>query len=177
MLVAARSRTCRHMLRCLHWASLREARRTAYLTTPYFVPDRRTLLEIAKAARRGVDVRLLVPRRSDVPLARWAGFPPFRDLLTAGVRIFEYLPRPLHAKTGVFDGELATVGTANLDYRSFFINRELNFVARDPAVADLMEKQFLQDLEESAELTAATWSGSRFERAAGVLARPLRRWL
>jgi len=77
-------------------------------------------------------VRLLVPHKSDVFLTQWAARAAYASLLKAGVRIYEYLPRVLHAKTAVIDGAWGTVGTANLDYRSLYLNYELNFVTQAP---------------------------------------------
>ncbi len=169
---------CRHALHCLYMELFRHARRRVYVTTPYFVPDHRTQHALTAAAERGVDVRLLVPAKSDVPLTRWAAQAAYATLLRSGVRIFEYQPRVLHAKTAVADGAWATLGTANLDYRSFFLNYELNLVSRDPELCLCLEKQFLRDLDEAVEITAGKWArrhwGHHFLEMIGWLAR---RWL
>lgn len=178
VLLPNHTRSCRHRLRCVFDQMFGSATDRIDLTTPYFVPDIRTQRRIAVAARRGVKVRLLVPAKSDVPLARWAARASYEALLQAGVRIFEYLPRMLHAKTAVVDESWAMIGTANLDYRSFFLNYELNLVSRDPSLCERLCTQFEADLLQSREILAAAWSRrpfvQRLYEAVGWLAR---RWL
>jgi cardiolipin synthase A/B len=133
------------------------ARERIWVTTPYFVPDRRTQSQLVAAARRGVDVRLLAPGKSDVPVVRWAAHAAYARLLRAGVRIWEYQPRVLHAKTLLADRDWATVGTANLDYRSLFVNDEINLVATDGSLNAQLAGQFERDLAESRQITAGAW--------------------
>ncbi len=178
VLVPNLSRVCRQQVHCLYLRLLRSARSRLYLTTPYFVPDRRTQSELMTAAARGVDVRLLLPGKSDVPITRWAARAAYATLLSAGVRIFEYQPRMLHAKTAVVDGTVATVGTANLDYRSFFVNYELNLFSGTLGLCAALEQQFHLDLAEAEEITPRGWS----QRASiGMVAEAVgwvtRRWL
>ncbi len=177
-LMTNHSRDCREQLRCIFTDMLAGAGHSIYLTTPYFIPDRRTQRLLNAAAGRGVDVRLLVPRKSDVRLAQWAAQAAYAELLENGVRIYEYLPRMLHAKTIVADGRYATVGTANLDYRSFFVNYELNLFTRDPALCQKLNAQFQNDLKEAEEITERKWKrrfwGGRLFELIGWLAR---RWL
>lgn len=178
ILVHNHTRTCRHRLRCIYADAFTFARHRIYLTTPYFVPDHHTQRGLRAAARRGVDVRLLVPGKSDVRITQWAARAAYADLLAAGVRIYEYQPRVLHAKTAVADGEWAMLGTANLDYRSLFVNYELNLVTRDPDLAAKLEQQFREDLDESERIQPAPWDRrgwpSRLSEVVGWLGR---RWL
>lgn len=178
VLLPNHTRSCRHRLRCLFDQMFGAATKGIELTTPYFVPDRRTQHRLIEAARRGVEVRLLVPAKSDVPLARWAARASYAALLHGGVRIFEYHPRMLHAKTAVVDGAWATLGTANLDYRSFFLNYELNLVSRNPDLCGRLRAQFDEDLAQSREIAAVSWpqrpSVERLSEAVGWAAR---RWL
>lgn len=157
-LVPNHSRICRHQVHCLYLRLLRSAERRLYLTTPYFVPDHRTQNELVEAARRNVDVRLLLPGKSDVRITHWAARAAYQKLLAGGVRVFEYQPRVLHAKTAVIDGDVATVGTANLDYRSLFVNYELNLFSANEPLCAALEAQFLEDLAEAEEVTARSWS-------------------
>lgn len=177
-LVPNHSRICRHQVHCLYARLLRSAGRRLFVTTPYFVPDHRTQNELVQAARRGVDVRLLVPGKSDVPITRWAARAAYQKLLSAGIRLFEYQPRVLHAKTAVVDGAVATVGTANLDYRSLFVNYELNLFSANRTLCAALEEQFLADLTEAMEVTVPGWSRRRWSgmvsESVGWLAR---RWL
>lgn len=162
----------------LHADMLRAARRCACLTTPYFVPDYRTQKAMLDAAGRGVTVNLLVPYKSDVPIVRWAARALYARLLGAGVRIFEYQPRVLHAKTAVFDDEWCVIGSANIDYRSFFLNYELNLVAHDVELARRLADQFRLDLREAKEVHPAQWRRRPWaERLEELIGRLVRKWL
>ena len=134
------------------------ARRTFWLTNAYFAPSRGALPLLAKAAARGVDVRLLLPGTSDVPLVRHAGHGVFRYLLERGVRIFEYDASILHAKTVVVDGWASMIGSTNMDFRSFHFNAECNIVTLDATVAETLERQFAADLGQAREITSADWN-------------------
>ncbi|MFN7990252.1 MAG: cardiolipin synthase [Thermoanaerobaculia bacterium] len=136
-----------------YFAALSGALERCWLTTPYFVPDEPTVAALCNAAFRGIDVRVLVPAESDVPLAQAAGRFFYGTLLRSGVRIFEYQPAVLHAKTVVVDGSWALVGSANLDFRSFTLNFELGALVFDRGFAALLERRFAQDLVESREVT------------------------
>lgn len=155
-----------------------DARERILLTTPYFVPDSLTQRALLRAARRGVRVSVLVPAKADWRVVQWAGRAAYARLLAAGVEIWEYQPRMLHAKTIVIDGNWSTVGTANLDYRSLFINDELNAVFETRAMADALAAQFAQDLSESTQVCPNRWSQrpwiAWFAETIGWLAR---RWL
>ncbi len=178
VLLSNHSRACRQRLRCLLVSMFDDARESLLLTTPYFVPDQHLRRGLREAARRGVDVRLLVPRISDVRLARWAASAIYGELLAAGVRVFEYLPRLLHAKTVVADGRFALLGTANLDYRSLFLNYELVLASRDPALCTVLRQQFTSDLALSAEMRLEYWRRRQWGmRLAEGLAWSVRRWL
>ncbi|MBR9910252.1 MAG: cardiolipin synthase B [Gammaproteobacteria bacterium] len=170
--------TCRHRLRCVYGAAFDKAKTFIYLTTPYFVPDSHTLKQLRQAAERGVDVRLLVPRKSDVRIARWAARHIYASLLDSGVRIFEYLPRMLHAKTVIIDDNWSMVGTANLDYRSLFINYELNLATADRGLAAELKKQFLQELSKSEGIESQEWERrDRVSRGLERIAMMVKRWL
>ena len=133
------------------------ARKTLWLTTAYFAPRTRALAILGSAASRGVDVRLLVPGRTDVRLVRHAGHGFFSGLLSRGVRIFEYQPAILHAKTLVADGLVSVIGSSNLDFRSFELNTECNFVIVDAPTGKRMEAAFLEDLTRSEEIRHEAW--------------------
>lgn len=162
------------------WLALRfrQARTRLWLTTPYFVPPASIQRALVRAARRGVDVRVLVPRRSDVRLAQWASRAAYSRLLAGGVRIFEYLPRMLHAKTVVIDADWSMVGTANLDYRSLFINDELVLWSDLAGLNRGLAEDFACDLQQAEEITAQRWS-RRFGLAwiAELVGWLARRWL
>jgi cardiolipin synthase len=143
-----------------YFAGIASARARCYVTSPYFVPDEPTKRALESAALRGVDVRLLVPGRSDVALLRAAARSYYAPLVRAGVRVFEYRPAMLHAKTMAVDGAWGMVGSANLDIRSFRWNFEVGAIAFDPEFARRLEERFLADLAESQEITPQ-WLGRR----------------
>jgi cardiolipin synthase len=133
------------------------ARRTLWITNAYFAPGQAAVRELGDAARRGVDVRLLLPGKTDAPIVRYASHGMYADLLAAGVRIFEYQAAVLHAKSLVADGHLALVGSSNLDFRSFFFNAECNLVIFDKDSARTLEQAFATDLAKSEEILPGPW--------------------
>ncbi len=128
------------------------AERRCWLTTPYFVPDPAILVALQCAALRGVDVRILLPSKGDLPLVQLAGRSFYEELLAAGCRIWEYQPVMLHAKTMTIDGCWGTVGSANMDIRSFRLNFEVNLVAYGRSFATRLEQIFETDLSRSTEI-------------------------
>jgi len=143
--------------RALYWR-IGEAHRRIWITTPYFIPPLLLRLALRAARRRGTDVRLLLPgSRHDHPAIRFAGRRYYGNLLRAGIRIWEYQPRFLHAKAAVFDGEWSLVGSPNLDRWSLFLNHEIAVEARDRTLAAQLETQFREDLALSREITFAEW--------------------
>jgi cardiolipin synthase len=135
--------------------SIAGARKTLYVTNAYFAPDENFVALLAQAARRGADVRLLVAGpRTDVRLARTAGRARYDRLLTAGVRIYEWQPSTLHAKTLVVDGLWSSVGTMNFDNRSLALNDEVTLMVLDPEFGRRMDTIFLADLRHAREITA-----------------------
>jgi cardiolipin synthase len=136
-----------HAIETIHFAALTLARERAWLTTPYFVPDRALVAALSTAALRGVDVKLLLPGKLDSPLILPASRSFYPELLESGVQIFEYSTAAmLHAKTATIDGCWSTVGSANLDLRSFFLNFEANAVVYGPVFAHELERVFERDL-------------------------------
>lgn len=178
ILLPNHNRYYRLTLHSLYMDVFSRATDSLYLTTPYFVPDRRTQAALMAAARRHVDVRILVPRKSDIWVTQWAAQAAYAALLESGVRIYEYLPRVLHAKTLVVDGSWCTIGTANVDYRSFFLNYELNLVSRDKALCHCLETHFMSDLAESVEVCQRQWAQRRwYQQLRETVAWFARRWL
>jgi cardiolipin synthase len=128
----------------LHFAAIATAQRRVFVTTPYFVPDEAILAALTTAALRGVDVRVLVPKRSDSRLVMAAGRSYYDRLMQAGVTLYEYGPSMLHAKTLVAD-DMAFVGTANMDNRSFRLNFEVIAAIYDAHTADTLATIFAHD--------------------------------
>ncbi|MCB9637865.1 MAG: cardiolipin synthase [Myxococcales bacterium] len=139
-------------LHLIFFVAIANARERVWITTPYFVPNDAILTALKTSALRGVDVRLLVPEQSDERLVWFAGRSYYRDLLRAGVRIYEYTKGVLHAKSMCVDGVFGTVGSANMDIRSFQLNFELNALIYSSHVAQQMEATFLEDLQSSHEV-------------------------
>ena len=130
-------------------AAINGATQRAWLTTPYFVPTEAALQALTSAALRGVDVRLLVPHRSDSFIVTAAARSYYDDLLAAGVKVWEYKARMLHSKTLVVDEDCAIIGTANFDHRSFRLNFEVCAVVYGDALALPLAAQFEIDLQNS----------------------------
>jgi cardiolipin synthase len=128
------------------------------LAMSYFFPPGRILRQLRQAVGRGVRVRLLVARRTDVPAMRWAARGVYGRLLRAGIEVYEYLPALLHAKLAVADDTLV-LGSANLDLRSDRINYEITAVVRDAGLAAAARREFEADLARSARVDLAAWRG------------------
>ena len=119
----------------LHVSTIHAARKRVWMTTPYFVPGEAAMMALSSAAMAGLDVRLLVPRESDSKLVTLAARSYFGALLLAGVKIHEYGPRMLHSKALLVDDDLAIIGSANFDHRSFRLNFEVSVLFDDPGIA------------------------------------------
>ncbi len=133
----------------MHVSAIHSASERVWLTTPYFVPTEPAVMALTSAALRGVDVRLLVPRRSDSLIVSAAARSYFGDLIAAGVKVWEYRARMLHSKTMLVDDNLAMIGTANFDARSFKLNFEVMAVVYGSALVRPLAAQFERDLENS----------------------------
>jgi cardiolipin synthase len=128
------------------------AKKNVYLETPYLVPDEPMLDTLKIAALSGVDVRIIIPGKPDHLFMKWAASAYCGDLMEAGVRIYNYDNGFIHSKTIVADGEVSTIGTANMDIRSFRLNFEVNAFVFNPRIAKIMEEQFMKDIDKSIEI-------------------------
>lgn len=137
--------------------AIQQAQKSVHITTPYFVPDEQLIQALTDAARRGVDVKIVFPSVSDAPLVLHAGRSFYTELLTSGVRIFEMQIAILHAKTAVIDGVWSTVGSTNLDMRSFLHNHEINVVVLGAEFGQSMERAFAEDMRHTREVTLEKW--------------------
>jgi cardiolipin synthase len=138
--------------------AIQDAKTSIHITAAYFVPNQEIVDVLSAAARRGVDVKLVLPGVSDSGLVLHAGRAVYAELLAASVKLYELQIAVLHAKTAVIDGVWSTVGSTNLDMRSFLHNNELNVVILGPAFGAEMESAFAEDLRDSREITAVEWS-------------------
>jgi len=137
--------------------ALRRARERVWIANPYFLPTIRFRREMRRASRRGVDVRLLVPSRSDVPPALYATQHLFARLLKWGIRVWEWPGPMMHAKTAVIDGTWVTVGSYNFDHLSLMHNHELTAILLDPGFGREVEAMFERDFARSSEVNPAAW--------------------
>ena len=134
------------------------AQRTCYLQTPYFIPDVSVMTALRIAALSGVDVRIMIPTKPDLPLVHWASLSNVGELLDAGVRVFGYDAGFLHAKTITIDDQVTSIGSANWDLRSFKWNFETNAVIYDRSFAQAYRKIFEEDMRRSTEITIASYA-------------------
>jgi cardiolipin synthase len=148
-----------------------------YITDAYFAPNRQMLHAFEDAARRGVDVRLLLPGKSDVPLIVWAAHSHYHALLKAGVKIYEWQAAMLHAKTASIDGVWSTVGTSNLDWWSIARDNEINAIILSHSFGNEMDMMFRDDIENSKQIELDQWKHrpltERFEETVGRIIEPL----
>lgn len=155
-------------------SAIEHASRRVWLTYGYFAPDERIIGALQDAARRKVDVRLVLPGFSDFWAPFHAGRARYSGLLEAGVRIFERRDALLHAKTAVIDGVWSSVGSTNLDWRSFVHNYEADLLVLDSAFAGEMEALFGLDQSASHEILASEWA--RRDIGSRLLEWLARRW-
>lgn len=144
--------------RILFQSLISAAKSSISITSPYFLPDSSMLKELVRAARRGVDIKVIVPgKKSDHGLTRSSSRRLYGQLLQAGIRIYEYLPAMIHAKVMIVDELWSVTGSTNFDNRSFGLNDEVNLAARDASVAAQLTKDFIADIAASREITFADW--------------------
>lgn len=136
---------------------IRAAREHVYIANSYFIPDRAVRKALADAVRRGTDVRVLLPGEGDVLAIYYASRRLYAWLMRHGVKIYEWQRTVLHSKSAVIDGSWSTVGTYNLDHRSWRFNLEVNVAVTDRAVGQAMKSRFEQDLEHSVLVDRNNW--------------------
>jgi len=162
-------------IRAMYLEAIGRAQRNIWLTHAYFLPDQDFVDELKLAASRGVDVRLLVPAKSNHIVTDWISRGYYSQLLGAGIRIFRFTDAMMHAKTATIDGNWSTVGTANIDRLSLSGNYEINLEVIDADFASQMEKIFLTDLDNTLEMTIAEWeSRDVYRRFTEAVLGPLR---
>ncbi|MEZ4782216.1 MAG: cardiolipin synthase [Flavobacteriaceae bacterium] len=153
------------------WANIMEAMFTAianaedyvYITTPYFIPNDEIITAIQIASRCDIDVRIIIPKNSDSWTAQYATNSYIEKLLEANVKVYRYNKGFIHAKTMVVDDVFTSVGTANMDYRSFNINFEVNALVYDKTICESLKKQFMIDIKDSELVEYDAWiTRSRF---------------
>ncbi|MDR1054638.1 MAG: cardiolipin synthase [Prevotellaceae bacterium] len=145
-----------------------------YITTPYFIPNDTIIDAIKHVALSGIDVRLLVPGKSDSLIVNAASCSNYGDLLEAGVRVYRYQKGFVHAKTIVADNTLSVIGSANMDMRSFDFNFEINALVFDEAINSQLCEVFMEDIGHSIQLDSKKWNNrSRWRKFCEAMARLL----
>ena len=138
-------------------SAITNAEKRVYITNAYFVPDPQLLKALLDAARRGVDVRLILPSNSDSPTAFYAGRSHFSELLQGGVKIYERRGSLLHVKTAIVDGVWSCIGSSNLDWRSALDNDEVNAVILGREFAEQMQAAYAADIAASDAIEPEQW--------------------
>jgi cardiolipin synthase len=141
----------------VYFMAIVRAREYVYIQTPYFLPTDSIITALQTAALSGVDVRIILPKRSDARFTLASSFSYMNEMLKAGVKMYFYQPGFLHSKTIVIDDQFSTIGSTNLDFRSFEQNFEVNALIFDQEVAVKMRKIFEQDLVDSIRVNPRTW--------------------
>jgi cardiolipin synthase len=157
-IVASNGFRGRNQIKKAYLRAILRARKRICITNSYFVPPHWFLAALKKACRNGVEVFILLPKRSDVRIIDYATRALYSRLLKWGVRIFEWEGPVLHAKTAVVDGRWSTIGSSNIDQLSFFYNLEVNVVVLGSTFGDKVEGMFWDDLRHSREIRAAEWT-------------------
>jgi cardiolipin synthase len=145
-------------IRAVYLEAIDRATSRIKLTSAYFLPDRALRGSLIEAARRGVEVEILLPRDSNHPTVDWLSRRHWYELLENGVRIFAYENIMIHAKTATIDGVWSTIGTANIDRLSLLQNYEVNLEVYDSGLADQIERMFELDKTNAKELTLENWT-------------------
>lgn len=165
-------------LRNMYLTAIERARDHIWITTPYFIPDQQILQALYRAADRGVDVRLMVPKESNHMIADWVSRGFYGELLEHGITLHLYAATMIHAKTATIDGEWSTVGTANIDRLSLSFNYETNVEVTDKDFAATMEKIFTADIEHCETVNSTSWRDEHpLARVAEIALMPLRKVL
>lgn len=151
-------------IRAMYIEAINRASRNVWMTSAYFMPDQDFVDSMKNAARRGVDVRLLVPLKSNHIVTDWISRGYYTQLLDAGVRIFRFRDAMVHAKTATVDGTWTTVGTANIDRLSLTGNYEINVEVIDEPLAKTLEEIFVTDESNCLELTSGEWEARDLHR-------------
>lgn len=149
-------------VRGLYIDAFDRATKNIWITQAYFMPDKEILEGLIKAARRGVDIKILLPEKSNHIVADWIASAHFNRLLDAGIEIWLYQNTMIHAKTCTVDGRWSTIGTANIDRLSMAGNFEINMQVWSKRLAKRMEDIFENDLSNSRRLTLEEWNSRKY---------------
>ncbi|WP_318506749.1 phospholipase D-like domain-containing protein [Bacillus sp. T3] len=157
---------------------IHQAKKSIFIGTPYFIPSKRLLFDLLVAAKRGVHIKILVPQMADHILVQEASYYYFRQLLKAGVEVYQFLNGFYHAKALLFDDEIFDIGTTNFDQRSIFLNYEINCFITDPTSIAEIKSVIDKDLDKSKRLQLADLENvSMMTKVKEWVAKPIARFL
>lgn len=145
-----------------YFAAINTARSYVYISTPYFMPGPSMLMSLKTAAMGGIDVRILIPHRSDSFFSYWCTNSYVQELLEAGIKVYTYTKGFNHSKIMMIDDDISTVGTANMDTRSFEQNFEINALLYNKKLTKELAKSFIFDISESIEINREEWTRRPF---------------
>lgn len=158
--------------------ALRSSRKSIYITVPYFIPDGKLSRVLLSAKRRGVDVRILIPEKMDVPVLETASNSTLDKFLRHGIKIYKYQAEFIHAKTATVDSDWGTVGSFNLDNLSFIYNHEANIITFDTKCVGEINNQFFTDLQKAVEVNHDSWKKRPLDKKIReFFVRPIRGFL
>lgn len=150
------------VIKSLYFSMITSAKKSIWIASPYFVPDDDIFTALKVAALSGIDVRLLVPKRPDKRIVYYASRSYFPEMMDAGVRIFHYEKGFLHSKVVIVDEEIASIGTANMDMRSFHLNFEVNAFLYNTQSVNTLVEDYENDLKESKQIVKAVFANRPF---------------
>ncbi|MCL7582459.1 cardiolipin synthase, partial [Staphylococcus aureus] len=166
-----------HQIEYGYTKMIMSAKKSVYLQSPYFIPDNSYINAIKIAAKSGVDVHLMIPCKPDHPLVYWATFSNASDLLSSGVKIYTYENGFIHSKMCLIDDEIVSVGTANMDFRSFELNFEVNAFVYDENLAKDLRVAYEHDITKSKQLTKESYANRplsvKFKESLAKLVSPI----
>ena len=140
-----------------YFSAIASAQEHVFIATPYLIPNEEIEIAMKTAALGGIDVRVLLPQKSDAVITKWSTFSYIAELLEAGVKIYFYQPGFTHSKLLIVDGVFSSIGTANFDFRSLETNFEVNAMIYDEEIASELISQFRNDLKQSRQVVLSEW--------------------
>jgi cardiolipin synthase len=170
----------RHLRRSLYKNLLNKishCKKRLWMVNAYFIPDNILLRKLKEVAESGIDVRIILPKKSDIFFMPWASAAFYQSLLKSGVKIYEYLPSMLHTKMIIID-DWITVGSSNLNHRSLLHDLEIDVNIRTPEAKTAVENQFAEDLQNSQQIKLADWyKRSWYQRFIGRILLYVKYWI
>lgn len=147
-----------HAISQFYFSAITTSRNYIYIATPYFIPNEELSFAIKAAALRGVDIRILIPKKSDGVITHYACHSYIKEMLKAGVKIYQYAKGFCHSKTLVCDDIMSAIGSANLDYRSLETNFEVCAIVYDEEVANTIKNQYFEDIKGLSPISLKLWN-------------------